>query len=129
MAQSITLGPTPVPLGVTAFAIDSLPAGTDGFILVVGRNASWLVAGKLFDLLLEIALDGVNFQTWMKCTMNGGAAFDIQGNAVTTWRLSGKWPGENDGAGGRRVLYATDVRITLTTAQAFSITSLNLTAV
>lgn len=129
MAASIALGATAIPAGTRVFAINGLPGNSSGFSLVIGRDASWLVAGTLFSLLLEIAIDGVTFQEWMRCSVAGGAQLDKSGQPATRWSLAGTWPGQNDGSGGRQVLRATDVRITLTVPQAFTVASVSLQAV
>lgn len=128
MASSINLGITAIPAGTRVFAINGLPNNSSGFSLVVGRDATWLTPGTLFSLLLEIALDGVEFQEWMRCSVAGGAALDKFGQPATRWSLAGTWPGQNDGSGGRQVLRATDVRVTLTVPQSFTVVSVNLQA-
>jgi len=131
MAQTITLGATAVPVGTRVFLIDGVPGNSVGFELIVGRDASWLPAGKMFDLMLEIAIAGGAFQHWMTFGVGGSPATDRQGNPTTVWTCKGEWPGENDGTGQnrRRVLRATDLRITLDVVRAFTINSLSLRTV
>lgn len=133
MPASINLGATAVPTGSRQFLIDGLPGNSQGFELTAGLNASWTGAtGKLFDLTIEIALDGVNFVPWITGSVNGGPVLDKAGAAKSTWNMVGTWPGGHDGSAnpfGRKVLRAASLRATLTVAQVFSITSLTLRTV
>jgi hypothetical protein len=130
MAKSVTLESILIPSGQFIFSIDTLPANSRGFLFVLGRDATWLLASEvLFSVTLDIALDGVNFQRWMACSVKAGAALNRNGSPATIWVLEGTWPGENDGFGGRRALIATNVRITLTVPRSFSVSSVNLRSV
>jgi hypothetical protein len=141
MAQSIALGGTAVPAGTRVFTIDTLPANTSGFSLVLGRDASWLGAGKLFDLLLEFSQDGITFNKWLECGVNKGAALNKDGSTATTFRLSGTWPGAakrggqeptdaegyNLDANGQRIrgaIAAASLRVTLTVPSTFTVASI-----
>jgi hypothetical protein len=129
MAQTLTLGPTAVPVGTRVFLIDGLPGNSSGFELLVGRNASWLALGPLFTVTIEISVAGAPFQHWSTVVVPGGPEFDKSGNPRAVWPRAMLWPGENDGSGQnrRRVLRGTDLRVTLTVDRAgFSVDSLNL---
>ena len=127
MAQSVTLGATPIPAGVQSFTIDTLPNNTSGFSLVIDRNASWdSGSGTLFDLLLEFSADGATFREWSRTRVDRGAALNKDGSTATKFRLQGTWPGEADGNGNRVPLVAASLRVTLTVPTAFSIAGLSL---
>jgi hypothetical protein len=125
MPKTLTLGVTPVAVGQQQFEIDQLPNNSDGVIITFGVSQSWIDAeGPLFSLDLLIALDGVNYQQWIRVDYVGGQPVDRSG-PISAVRVVGKWPGENDGAGGRRKLRAASLRAVLTVHQAFSFQSVD----
>ena len=125
MSDTINLGVTPVAVGTQQFLIDGLPGNSVGFELIVGVGPTWTGAvGRLFNITLEIAIDGGPFQHWMGSGVDGGILRNKDGSERNFWSLSGTWPGESDGTQmGRRVLRASDLRFTLDVQQAFTATS------
>ena len=93
------------------FAINALTVGDNGFNLTFTRVA-W-PSGIVAIIRVDISMDnGASFTPWIECPMSGGVVLDKLGAVQTAAEISGKWPGENDGSGGRRVLRQTDVRFT-----------------
>jgi hypothetical protein len=130
VAQSISLGSTSFPQGTQQFLIDTLPANSAGFELTLGVGPTWESAvGRLFDLKIDISIDGSIFQPWISVSIDGGIVRNKAGVQQSTWTLRGSWPGENDGSGGRRVLRGAILRVTLIVAQAFTATSVNIRTV
>jgi hypothetical protein len=126
MARTFSRGYTAIPAGVRDWEIDGLPGNSEGFRFVMAPGPAWLAAsGPLFTFDIKIALDGVNFQQWIHVEQPGGPVFDRLGNP-SSFKLSGKWPGENDGSGGRRKLRAANLRLTLNALQAFDCDSILL---
>lgn len=124
MAQQISLGTTNIIVGPQQFLIDGLPDNSIGWELVLGVNSSWTGAvGKLFDFSMAIALTPGQFRHWISFSVFGGPVVSKTGANLTTWRAQGLWPGQVQGVG-RQVLRATDLRIDVQVAQAFSVPSL-----
>ena len=130
MSKSLLLGRTVVDRGARVFAIDTLPPDSEGYRLELGVGPEWVKAvGPLFEISLAISLDrGATFNDWARVAMHGGPVM-FKGQRLDVWTMRGKWPGEHDGSAnpwGRKVLRATDLRVTLNALQPVVLASVNL---
>jgi hypothetical protein len=131
MAASISLGVTVFPVGSRQFEVDSLPADSEGFELVLGIGAAWRATspGPLARIDVEISLNGSTFQPWISVQPQGGDVRTPTGAQLTEWSMKGFWPGEHDGSAnpfGRRKLRGLALRATVTVFQAFQAESVLL---
>jgi len=124
MAKNLTIAERNFAVGTFTREIDTIPATSNGFELRMARDAVGGIESKaettLADLQIDISLDdGATYHPWIWTQINGGVINDRFGNPIKTLIVSGLWPGENDGSGGRRILRQTNVRFTLTVTTPF----------
>lgn len=129
MASSISLGSTVIPVGNRQFIVDNLPGNSEGFELALGCSPWDALVGRLFNLQLEISLDGINWQSWISFGVDGGQKLDSQGVPLTVWGLVGTWPGQTDQNGNRQKLRAVSLRVNLEVVQTFTCSSVSLRTV
>jgi len=127
VAQAISLGVTAIPSGTRTFVINGLPLAKSGFVLTVGTDSSWLNVGHLFNLTLEVSLNGTTFSEWATFDVDT-PMFDKQDAPLSQWMVQGVWPGEADAQGIRQKLKITAVRVTLVIPAPFSIANLSMLA-
>jgi hypothetical protein len=100
------------------FEINGLGGADNGFELTLTREA-WPV-GLVVTVRIEISEDGTTWKPWIVAPMAGGEILGRDGQPLLVARVSGTWPGENDGSGGRRKVRQQKVRMLATVAQALT---------
>lgn len=102
--------------------IDSIPQGSAGYVITMTRGGAepW-TAGDCVRLQIDIAPDGVNFIPH-RDQIFGASLTNRDGSVRTSYTIQATWPGENDGQGGRRVVWSSNVRVTMTALQNFTST-------
>lgn len=98
------------------FGINDFKRSDEGVRLTFTREA-W-PAGHVATVAIEMTDDGENWVEWFRQDLAGGHA--TSGNPSNIAAIECEWPGESDGAGGRRKLRKSGIRIKLDVAQALT---------
>lgn len=103
------------PVGTQSWQLNNFQAGINkGFDAVFTPSANW-PSGALFDVVIQLSFDGgTTFKDWIS------TQFTSDGTSPTPQEVSGMWPGVNDGSGGRKILYPTNIKASMTVHQSIT---------